>query len=572
MSEATAVKHAKPVGEILVERGLITREQIYEALRVQQHSESRKLLGEVLVELGLCSAVQIAEALADSNNCPFARIRPEMMDPSISSILPREFIEGNTVLPLFKVDGVLTVAVTEPSNVFLIEEVAQLAGCSVQIVVAVKADIEETFKACQHRADRFVIEDMFGTEDDASREAAQLASAAASADLESQASEAPAVRLVAHLIQSAVRVGASDIHVEPGERDLRIRFRVDGTLAEKLRPPYQLLPAIVSRIKIMAGLDISERRLPQDGAITATVDETRVDLRVSTLPNRFGEKVVIRVIDTRNTPVGLDRLGLSESVHETFAREVRKPYGIILVTGPTGSGKSTTLYAVLNEINDQSINICTVEDPIEFQLSGVNQFQVHEKIGLTFPNVLRSLLRQDPDVIMLGEIRDPETGRTAVQAALTGHLVLSTLHTNDAASAITRLRNLAVEPYLISASLVAVLGQRLVRAICPQCKRQVEPSPATCHSVERVGMKLDRLFAGAGCSQCHQSGMKGRAGIYELLVPDDELRDLIVSDPPLGTIRDKAKALGMRTLLEAGFDKINEGVTTVEEVLRVTTG
>ena len=331
-------------------------------------------------------------------------------------------------------------------------------------------------------------------------------------------------------------------------------------------------PAIVSRIKIMAGLDISERRLPQDGSISVTVEGNRVDLRVSTLPNKFGEKVVIRVIDTRNALVGLDQLGLSESLYDAFIHEVRKPHGIILVTGPTGSGKSTTLYAVLNEINNASINICTVEDPVEFHVPGVNQFQVHEKIGLSFANVLRSLLRQDPDVIMLGEIRDPETARIAVQAALTGHLVLSTLHTNDSPSAVTRLHNLGVEPYLVSASLVAILAQRLIRTICPQCKRAVGPSPSIQNTAERLGMTLDRVFMGRGCSQCNQTGMKGRVGIYELLLPNDELRDAIASGAPLGTIRTKAKGLGMKTLLEAGFDKVREGLTTVEEILRVTAG
>jgi type IV pilus assembly protein PilB len=377
---------------------------------------------------------------------------------------------------------------------------------------------------------------------------------------------------VNHLIQSAVREGASDIHVEPGDRTLRVRFRVDGTLLEKHHPPFQLQSAIASRIKIMAGLDIAERRLPQDGAINTTVDGNRIDLRVSTLPHKLGEKVVIRVIDTRNTLVSLSQLGLSPSVYDLFLQEVRKPHGIILVTGPTGSGKTTTLYAVLNEINNPTINVCTVEDPVEFQIPGVNQFQVHAKIGLSFANVLRSLLRQDPDVIMIGEIRDPETARIAVQAALTGHLVLSTLHTNDAAAAITRLRNLGVEPYLISASLVAILAQRLVRTLCPNCKRPVEPSSVTLHRVERLGMKLNQFFEGRGCSQCSQLGMKGRTGIYELLVPDDDLRDAIASDASLGTFRAKAKAMGMQTLLQAGFEKVREGCTTVEEVLRVTAG
>ena len=572
MSETTTVKRAKPVGEILIDRKLITRDQITEALAVQKGTDARKLLGEIFVELGFCSAADVAEALADTCDVPFARITPDLPDPGTIKALPRDFIDSHTVLPLFKVDDVLTVAVAEPSNVFLIEEIAQSAGCSIQIVAAVKSDIEDTLKTYQPETDRFVVEDLFKHDDGDDRDTSFLDGAVDATDVESQASDAPAVRLVNHLIQSAVREGASDIHIEPDDQDLRVRFRIDGTLVDKLHPPYQLHPAIVSRIKIMAGLDISERRLPQDGAISTLVDDSRVDLRVSTLPNKFGEKVVIRVIDTRNTLVGLDKLGLSPSVYDAFAAEVRKPHGIILVTGPTGSGKSTTLYAVLNEISNPTINICTVEDPVEFQIPGVNQFQVREKIGLDFPAVLRSLLRQDPDVIMLGEVRDPETARTAVQAALTGHLVLTTLHTNDAPSAITRLHNLDVEPYLISASLICILAQRLVRTICPKCKRQVDPTPATRHSVERLGVKVDRFFEGRGCSHCKQTGMKGRMGIYELLVPDDELRDAIASDATLGAIRAKAKEMGMHTLLESGLQKVNEGYTTVEEVLRVTAG
>jgi len=462
--------------------------------------------------------------------------------------------------------------VTEPSNVFLVEEIAQMAGCAVQIVAAVRSDIETTLEMYQPEADGFVIEDILQDHAQPGHDAANPNTVIDSAAVESMNAESPVVQLVNHLIYSAVREGASDVHIEPDDKSLRVRYRIDGALIEKLHPPHQMQPAIVSRIKIMAGMDISERRLPQDGSISVTVEENRVDLRVSTLLNKFGEKVVIRVIDTRNALVSLDRLGLSKSLYDAFVNEVHKPHGIILVTGPTGSGKSTTLYAVLNEINSPSVNICTVEDPVEFQVPGVNQFQVHEKIGLSFANVLRSLLRQDPDVIMLGEIRDAETARIAVQAALTGHLVLSTLHTNDSPSAVTRLHNLGVESYLVSSSLVAILAQRLVRTICPQCKRPVEPSPSTRHTAERLGTALDRVFAGRGCSQCNQTGMKVRIGIYELLVPNDEVRDAIAAGAPPGTIRTKAKEMGMRTLLAAGFDKVCEGLTTVEEVLCVTAG
>ncbi len=572
MNQPTAVVRPKPVGEVLVDQKIITREQVTEALEFQKQSTERKLLGEIIVELGFCTSVQVTEALACTYGVPFVRLALNLFDPEITDILPREFVDSHVVLPMFKVDNVLTLAVTEPSDVFLVEEASQVAGCSVQIVAAVRSDIEAMLKVRQQGLEGLAVADYFTSDPATEGGPADLRNTIDATDMESQDGDAPVVQLVNRVIYSAVREGASDIHIEPDDRALRVRYRVDGALAEKLSPPYQMQPAIVSRIKIMAGLDISERRLPQDGAISVSIEGSRVDLRVSTLPNKFGEKVVIRVIDTRNAMVSLEQLGLSRPVYDAFTREVRKPHGIILVTGPTGSGKSTTLYAVLNQINDPAINICTVEDPVEFQIPGVNQFQVHERINLSFANVLRSLLRQDPDVIMLGEIRDPETARTAVQAALTGHLVLSTLHTNDSASAITRLRNLQVEPYLISASLVAILAQRLIRTICPECKCKTTPSPAALHSAERLGVTLEHVHEGRGCSHCGQRGMKGRSGIYELLIPDDELRDAIASDGSLGAIRTKAKSLGMRTLQDAGFDKVREGETTVEEVLRATAG
>jgi type IV pilus assembly protein PilB len=349
-----------------------------------------------------------------------------------------------------------------------------------------------------------------------------------------------------------------------------VRYRIDGHLVEKLSPPVQLAPALSSRIKIMAGLDISERRLPQDGAIHVKMDGRAIDLRVSVLPNKHGEKIVLRIIDNRNVLVRLEALGFDPDTLEAFRRQISQPHGLLLVTGPTGSGKSTTLYSALAEVNSPSINICTVEDPIEFNLVGVNQFQVNEKIGFTFPSTLRSLLRQDPDVIMIGEIRDAETAKIAVQAALTGHMVYSTLHTNDAPGAVTRLYNVGVEPYLISASLVGVLAQRLVRKLCPACAEETPPGPTTQRSLERLGQTMDRVFAAHGCSKCRKTGYTGRTGLYEMLTPDDEMRDAITAGATLNELRAHARRTGMRTLLEDGIDKIRAGVTTVEEVLRVT--
>jgi len=606
------------IGDVLLERRLITPEQLRQAVEAQKSSDTRQLLGEIVVQLGFCTEAQVIEALAHAYGVPFAQLTPRLTDPAVLKMLPREFIDGHAVLPLFFVDGTLTVAVTEPANVFLIEEISQRAGCPVQIVAATHGSIRATLDQHVPETEAFAIDDLAPEHD--AEAAADPAGAPVSITASQTAlsgpgaagteADSPVVKLVHHAILSAIRESASDIHVEPDDRSLRIRFRVDGRLVEKLHPPYQMQPAIVSRIKIMAGMDISERRLPQDGTVRVAVDGNSVDLRVSTLPNKFGEKVVLRIIDNRNVLVSLDRLGMSADIGRRFRHEIHKPHGIILVTGPTGSGKSATLYAALNEINHPGINICTVEDPVEFNLPGVNQFQVHEKIGFTFAAALRSLLRQDPDVIMLGEIRDTETARIAVQAALTGHLVLATLHTNDAPGAITRLRNLGVESYLISAALEAVVGQRLVRRICESCVHEIDPPPSLLHAAEKLGLRFEsepappgtvvdalpsdqsrggaprtpdlppstpekgpppgKILIGQGCSRCHQTGTKGRAGIFELLVPDDEMRDAITGQATLDTLRDLAVKKGMVPLLQAGLEAVRRGVTTFEEVLRVT--
>jgi type IV pilus assembly protein PilB len=389
-------------------------------------------------------------------------------------------------------------------------------------------------------------------------------------NLEAAAGDSPVIKLVNYIIYNAVKDGASDIHVEPGESTLRIRYRVDGCLTEKIRPPHQMHAAVASRIKIMAGLDISERRLPQDGGIHVMMDKRPVDLRVSTMPGKHGEKVVIRVIDNDKASVNLEKLGFSYDTLKGWRKLINLPNGIVLVTGPTGSGKSTTLYASLQELNSGEVNICTVEDPIEYALSGVNQFQVNEKAGFTFATALRALLRQDPDIMMIGEVRDIETAKLATQAALTGHLVLSTLHTNDAPGAITRLYNLGIEPYLVGATVVGVMAQRLVRKLCQHCKEPYAPGMNEKRQIDRLAGNIDKLYKAKGCQRCRNLGFSGRIGIYELLVPDDSTIEQISQGAALNDLRENAKKKGMTPLRGDGMEKVKAGITTLEEIYRVT--
>src|SRR3954470_19136670 len=442
-----ATLQRKPLGQLLLNKGLIKQEQLDRALAEQKQSNHQKLLGEILVELHICTEDQIVEALAQAYGVPYARISPRVADPKTIAALPKEFLEKHQVLPLFLVDRVLTVAVPEPANVFLLEEIERLSGYQVQVVAATTRDIKATLQTYLPNDKVFVIDDII---EEVKPEEFSLVETPVQdiTNLEQAAGDSPVVKLVNYCIYNAVKDGASDIHIEPGENQLRIRYRVDGRLMEKLRPPHQMGAAVSSRVKIMAGLDISERRLPQDGGIHVLMDKRPIDLRVSTMPGKYGEKGVVRVIDNDRTTVNMEKLGFGYETLKQWRKVIGLPNGIVLVTGPTGSGKSTTLYAVLQELNSDDTNICTIEDPIEYAVTGVNQFQVNEKAGFTFANALRALLRQDPDIIMIGEIRDAETARLATQAALTGHLVLSTLHTNDAPGAVTRLFNLGIEPYL----------------------------------------------------------------------------------------------------------------------------
>jgi type IV pilus assembly protein PilB len=557
------------LGDLLVRKGHLTAEQLQSALACQKEGFGEKLLGEVLLEREFCSEDQILECLAVEFGVPYVRLDSRMFDAKMFELIPREFIEKHTVLPLFRVRNVLTIAVAEPTNVFLLDQLRDLARCEVQIAIASAKDIRRMVQTYMPNTRVFVIDDII---DDATENAVELieesiADIAASADV---AGQSPIIRLVNYIIYNAVKEGASDIHIEPTERQLRVRYRVDGALHLALEPPVHLAPAVASRIKIMANMDISERRLPQDGRIHVMMEGRPIDLRVSTLPLSFGEKVVIRILDNQNIKVSLEQLGFSQEVLEAFQSQLGLPNGIALVTGPTGSGKSTTLYAALNSVSSIEKNICTVEDPVEFQLPAINQFQVQEKIGLSFAAVLRSLLRQDPDVIMVGEVRDQETARIAIQAALTGHLVFSTLHTNDACSAITRLINMGVEGYLIGAALNMVLAQRLCRKICPKCKKAYEPPKVMQLAMERMGLEVKEYYRGTGCKNCRNTGFAGRIGIHEVLIIDDQLREIITTNPTQSAIRGYAQEAGMLTLRYDGLRKVKEGLTTLEEVFRVS--
>jgi type IV pilus assembly protein PilB len=563
-----AVEH-KPLGQLLVSRGVILQEHLDRALEEQRRSNHQKLLGEVLVEMRFCTEDQVTESLAQAYGVPYARVSPRVADPKVISVLPREFLEKHQILPLFLVEGVLTVAVPEPANVFLLEEVGRLSGYSVQVVAATVRDIKSTLQAYLPSDKIFVIDDLI---DDAPPEQFTLVETPVQdiTDLEQAAGDSPVVKLVNYLLYTGVKEGASDIHIEPFDGMLRIRYRVDGRLTEKLRPPVAMHAAVASRVKIMAGLDIAQRRLPQDGGIHVMMDKRPIDLRVSTIPGKFGEKVVIRVIDNEKATVNLEKLGFGYDTLKAWRKQILLPNGILLVTGPTGSGKSTTLYAVLQEINREDVNICTIEDPIEYNLAGVNQFQVNEKAGFTFANALRALLRQDPDILMVGEIRDGETARLATQAALTGHLVLSTLHTNDAPGAVTRLYNLGIESYLVGATLAGVLAQRLVRKLCQHCKEPYEASINEKRQMEKYIGEVQTLFRPRGCSRCRDIGFAGRIGIYELLVPDDQMIERISQGATLNEVREMARRVGMKILRQDGMEKVKAGITTLEEVYRVT--
>ncbi|HEX8911129.1 MAG TPA: GspE/PulE family protein, partial [Humisphaera sp.] len=517
---------------------------------------------------------QILAAVAETLGVPFESPERAKVDPRAFELLSVEFIRKSATLPL-RFEGennrTLVVGMADPANVFLVDELRRKTRKDVRVVAVTTADINKLAEAMASGGTSDVkVDDIIK---DMSEDDVQLVKEVAAdevTDLAKAGSESPVIRFVNYLIFDAIKQGASDIHIEPKEKALKVRYRIDGILFEAMNPPHAMVASITSRLKIMANLDIAERRLPQDGRIRAVVHGRKVDLRLSTLPTPYGEKVVMRILDNRSINVKLEDLGFAEDAYTIWTNQIEQPHGILLVTGPTGSGKTTTLYSSLRCLDGNKLNISTVEDPIEYHLPIATQVQVHDKIGMTFSAALRSLLRQDPDVVMLGEIRDAETARIAVQAALTGHLVFSTLHTNDAPASVTRLINIGVEPYLIAAAVNAILAQRLVRKICPGCKDEFKPTDEMKEFLALQGFGEVTTFKGKGCDRCRKTGYAGRLGIYELMVMDDAMRDIVTSNPDVNQLRKLARERGLVTLREDGFRKVVKGLTTVDEILRVT--
>jgi type IV pilus assembly protein PilB len=562
--QATTQTRIRDVADVLLEDDAISGEQL-EAIRNQQR-ESGKDVESLLTEQGF-ETEQLLRAKAKLYGYEFKTIVPEQVDRKAFSLVDIKIIRENKVMPIKTTeDGVLVVATTQPSNVFAIDDVKRQTGMTIDVVVCLQEDIEAVCEELDDSNFDYNVDDIMTEMDDI--ELIQDDEEDVE-DLEKSAGESPVIKFVNFLLSNALHEGASDIHIEPKEKFTKIRYRIDGVLFDTKQAPARMHAAIVSRIKIMSNLDISERRVPQDGKIAVIMGGRGVDLRVSVLPTSHGEKVVIRLLDSQSIMIGLEDSGMQPRILEAFQEQIVQPNGILLVTGPTGSGKSTTLYSALAQMDSERLNVSTVEDPVEYNLEFCNQVQVNEKAGLTFAGSLRSLLRQDPDIIMVGEIRDPETSRIAVQAALTGHLVLSTLHTNDAPSSVSRLVNIGIEPYLIAASLNGILAQRLVRRICSNCKEPFTAPDNLRKYLDKAQIAPDGLMHGAGCDQCRDSGYAGRCGIHELLVVNEEFRQIINSDSSVNSMRTAFRRSGWPNLFEDGLLKVKDGLTTIEEVLRV---
>ncbi len=562
---------AARLGDMLVKAALITREQLTQALQQQQTSGGR--IGTNLVKLGFISEDDITSFLSRQYGVPSINLSHFEIDGGVIKLIPSEIAQKHQVIPINRTGNVLTVAMADPSNIFAIDDIKFMTGFKVEPVVAAETSIRNSINKYYDSAG--LVEDIMKNFDDKEVEALRDAEDDINAaDLGKAAEDAPVVKLVNLILTDAIKKGASDIHIEPYEKSFRVRYRIDGVLYDVMQPPTRLKAAITSRIKIMSQLDIAERRLPQDGRIKIKMSGREMDYRVSTLPTLFGEKVVLRLLDKGNLQLDMTKLGFGPEALADFEKGLLLPYGMVLVTGPTGSGKTTTLYSALNRLNKVDTNIMTAEDPVEFNLAGINQVQTKAEIGLTFAAALRSFLRQDPDVIMVGEIRDYETAEIAVKAALTGHLVLSTLHTNDAPSTISRLLNMGVEPFLVSASTNVIVAQRLARRVCQSCREVAAVPP---DGLTNVGFSADeartlKTFKGKGCAACSETGYKGRVALYEVMLIKDNIKEAILQGASAMELRELGRQNGMLTLREAGLQKIREGMTTVEEVLRVTTG
>ena len=557
--------HIRNVADVLFETGVLSEAQ-YEKVCAEKQ-QRRCDVEKIIKSFGLANESQILKAKAELFGYGFRSIKTEDVDRKAFDLLGIEYVKNNHIIPVSLADNDLLVATSDPTNVFVIDDVKRRTEKNVEVVVCSESDIESVCDAFDESKINYDVDDIM--QDMADIEVVQDVEEDFE-DLEKSAGQSPVIKFVNYLISNAVREGASDIHIEPKDKYTKIRSRIDGVLFESMQAPSKMHAAVVSRIKIMSNLDISERRVPQDGKISVIMGGRGIDLRVSTLPTSHGEKVVIRILDSKSIMRGLENSGMEPEILSTFRDQITLPHGILLVTGPTGSGKSTTLYSALGQMDGNKLNVSTVEDPVEYDLEFCNQVQVNERVGLTFAGALRSLLRQDPDIIMVGEIRDQETAKVAVQAALTGHLVLSTLHTNDAPSSVSRLVNIGIEPFLLAASLNGILAQRLVRRICPNCMEEYTVPDEMRRYLENTGIEAERLRHGAGCENCRGSGYAGRAGLYELLIIDDNFKAIINTNASADHLRRMFRESGAATLFDDGIKKVKSGVTTIEEVLRVT--
>ena len=559
------------IGELLVKENLLSAEQLRQAREESKQSGAR--LGAQITKLGFLQESELSDFVAKQYSVPAIDLEEFDVDPEVIQLIPEEVALKHTVLPVNRAGSTLILATADPSNIFAIDDIKFLTGYNVEVVVATDDEIKRAIDKYYDQSS--TLTDVMSDFDDSEMELVHDADDVDLQELEKESEDAPVVKLVNLILTDAVKREASDIHVEPYEKEFRVRYRIDGVLYEVMKPPLKLKNAITSRLKIMSELDIAERRLPQDGRIKLKLGRGReMDYRVSVLPTLFGEKTVLRLLDKSNLQLDMTKLGFEVPQLEDFKHSIHQPYGMVLVTGPTGSGKTTTLYSALSELNKESENLSTAEDPVEFNLGGINQVQMHEDIGLNFAAALRSFLRQDPDIIMVGEIRDFETAEIAVKAALTGHMVLSTLHTNDAPSTVNRLLNMGIEPFLVASSVNCIVAQRLARQICQECK---EPDDeVTAEALVEAGMTEEAAKAatpmrGRGCRNCSETGFKGRIALYEVMVIGEELKEFVLNGASATELKREAIRLGMVTLRQSVLHKLSEGTTTLGEVFRVST-
>ena len=555
----------KKLGELLVGDSRISPQRLTELLTLQK--ETAKPLGQLLIEEEILSEEELTCILGEQLGIPHLWLRKGLVDPHIVNILPKEKALRFQVIPMFVVDNVVTLATTDPNAIFVFDEVANITGYKVQPVVCRATDIVDAINECYQ--EEMSIDDVMKSLEDSEIEVIQGQAEDEISELSERADESPVIHLTNMILIKAIRDGASDIHIEPQPAKFKVRIRIDGLLYELMSHRLEMHPPVVSRLKVLANLDISERRIPQDGRIQVQIDGRKVDLRFSSLPGIHGEKVVLRILDRNQAILDINKLGFNSQVLKRFKSLLKSSYGLILVCGPTGSGKTTTLYSAISMLSSSEKNVITIEDPVEYQLEDINQNQVMEGIGLTFAKVLKHSLRQDPDIILVGEIRDRETAEIAIQASLTGHLVLSTLHTNDSVSAVTRLLEMGAESYLISASLLAVLAQRLLRTICPDCRTTHYAAKTVLQELGLDPDKKIRLARGKGCPACYDSGFRGRSGIHELLEMDDELRSIVLNDPTYDALQRYLNEIKFEGLKAMGFEKVLQSQTTIEEARRV---